>query len=136
MTEPLPVPTSWPSLETQPYFDAASEGRLSLPRCDDCDFVIWYPRTRCPECGSNNTSWFDASGKGTVYTATVVRKGLGRWRESSPYVLAYIELEEGPRVLTNVIDCDPDAVTIGSSVTAVFVDAKEGPPLLRFTLNS
>jgi len=66
----------------------------------------------------------------------VVRKGLGRWRESSPYVLAYVELEEGPRVLTNVIDCDPDAVTIGSSVTAVFVDAKEGPPLLRFTLNS
>ena len=132
----LPAPAPHPNLETQPYFDAAAEGRLSLPRCDDCAFVIWYPRTRCPECGSDSVSWVDSPGTGTVYSFSVTRRGQGRWRAAAPYVLAYVELDEGPRILTNVVGCDPDEVHIDMAVRAVFDETEDGPPLLRFTATS
>ena len=103
-----------------------------LLRCDTCRVIIWYPRPFCPDCGGRSTSWEQASGEGTVYSFTVTRKGLGPWRDTAPYVLAYVELDEGPRVMTNIVDCDVDTVSIGQRVTAVFDDTGEGTALLRF----
>ena len=138
MTEPdakaLPNIAPRPNLETQPFWDATAEGRLLLKRCDapGCGAVIWYPRSICPVCGSLETSWFEASGRGTIYSCTVTRKGQGAYRDAGPFVLAYVELEEGPRIMTNVVDCDPHSVHIGQAVEVTFHDTGQGSALPRF----
>ncbi|WP_419909356.1 Zn-ribbon domain-containing OB-fold protein [Candidatus Poriferisodalis sp.] len=129
----LPVPPPTVNLETQRFWDATAEGRLVLPRCDDSGDVVWYPRERCDGPGSTSVTWFEASGRGTVYSCTVTRRIPGSWRKAAPFVLAYVELEEGPRVLTNIVGCDPDTVHIGQAVQAVFDPTPDGPALLRFT---
>jgi uncharacterized OB-fold protein len=130
---PLPAPAPAVSPEAKPYWDAAAEGRLLLQRCADCEAVIWYPRGFCPACSGSRLDWFEASGRGTVYSFTVVRRGaMGLYAGTEPYVLAYVELDEGPRVMTNVVDCDPDAVSVGDAVSAVFHDTGEGSALVRF----
>ena len=133
----LPARAAQPNSENLRFFEGAVQGCLVLPRCYDCDFVIWFPREICPECGSQDVDWFEASGKGSVYSFTVTRRIPGSWGKATPFVLAYVELEEGPRVMTNIVDCDPEQVAIGDSVEAVFEDATNrdgdsGPPLLRF----
>jgi Predicted nucleic-acid-binding protein containing a Zn-ribbon len=128
-TLPAPAPTLTP--ETEPFWTAAAEGRLLLKRCLACAAVIWYPRSHCPLCGSRETEWFTGSGHGTVYSFTVNHKGEGAYR-GAPYVLAYVELVEGPRVLTNIVDVDPAAVTVGMAVQAVFAPTGEGTALVRF----
>ena len=126
---PAPVPSVNP--ETKPFWDATAEGRLALKRCTACQSVIWYPRAMCPECGSTDTEWFDASGRATVYSFTINYKGDGPYK-AAPYVLAYVELEEGPRMMTNIVGIDPTQVSIGQSVEVVFEPTGEGPALPRF----
>lgn len=128
----LPAYAPRTSLETQPYWDAAAEGVLRLPRCNKCARVIWYPRARCDGCGSISITWFDATGDGSVYSYTVTRRIGGRWQAAAPFVLAYVELDESPRVLTNVVECDPSVVEVGMRVVAVFQPTDDGAPLLRF----
>jgi uncharacterized OB-fold protein len=134
----LPVPAVPEAPELAPYWAAAAAGRLILPRCRQCAFVIWYPRTFCPACGGADVEWIDSPGLGTVYSCTVTRHGPGRYKDVGPYVLAYVELDEGPRVLTNIVDCVPEQVAIGQRVAAVFDQADpEGQglaALLRFRL--
>ena len=132
MTSTLPVPAPQPNPETQAFWDATAEGRLVLPRCDDCGTVIWYPKLLCPSCHSTSVSWFDATGRGTVYSFTVCHRAAHAYRDALPYVIAYVELDEGPRVLTNIVDCEPDAVRIGQPVEVVFHDTGEGNALYRF----
>lgn len=132
MSEPLPAPAPAVTPETKPFWDAAASGRLVLPRCDACATVVWYPRAFCPDCGSTSVSWFEASGRGRVHSFTVTRRGQGAYRSAAPYVLAYVELEEGPRVLTNVVDGDPEALEVGQAVTVVFHDTGEDTALPRF----
>ena len=130
---PAPAPVVHP--EVKVFWDATAEGRLLLPRCEDCRTVIWFPRPYCPACGSLNVTWIEASGRGTIYTFTVNRRGAGdlaEYRQVDPYVLAYVELEEGPRVMTNIVDCDPDTVAIGQAVEVVFHDTGQGTALPRF----
>ena len=128
---PAPVPTVNP--ETKPFWDGTAEGRLLLQRCLDCAAVVWYPRTFCPKCPRGQLEWFEASGRGSVYSFTIVRRGAtGAYRDTAPYVLAYVELAEGPRLLTNIVDCDVDAVRIGDEVRAVFHPTGEGSALVRF----
>jgi uncharacterized protein len=129
---PLPVPAPERSPETDPFWSATAEGRLVLPNCDDCAAAIWYPRTLCPICGSTSVTWVEASGQGTIYSYTVMHRGPGRFRDVVPYVVAYVELAEGPRVLTNIVNCDPDRVHIGQSVSVAFFDTGEGSALYRF----
>ena len=128
----LPSPPPGVTLETQPFWDATREGRLVLPRCDACEFVIWYPRRFCPACGARNVSWFDASGTGTVYTFTIVRKGAGDYRDVGPYVVAFVELDEGPRLMTNIVGTPPESVFVGQRVGVEFTPTDEGTALPRF----
>lgn len=129
----LPVTAPVPNHETQRFWNATAEGRIELPRCDDCGLVVWYPRAICPDCLGEDLTWEVMSGHGTVYTFTIVRSGVGRrWREHLPYVVAYVRLDEGPTMLTNIVDCDPDTMTIGQPVTAVFDDTGEGSAVVRF----
>ena len=128
----LPVPPPLVIPETKPFWDGTKAGRLVLPRCLRCSFVIWYPRQFCPECGHTPVEWFEASGHGSIYSFTIVRRGEGAYRDTPQYVLAFVELQEGPRVMTNLIDCNPAQLRIGEPVRAVFCDAGDSAALLRF----
>lgn len=79
-----------------------------------------------------NTEWFEGSGRGTIYSYTINYRGEGDYRDASPYVLAYVELEEGPRVLTNIVDADLETIAVGDRVEVVFEPAGEGVALYRF----
>ena len=131
---PSGLPTSQPPMtaETEPFWRGAAEGKFLLKRCDACQTVIWYPRGLCPECGSLETSWFEATGRGTIYTYTVVHKPMGPWAPHVPYVTAYVELEEGPRVMSNIVGVDHSEVEVGMAVEVTFDDAGAGVALYRF----
>ncbi len=129
----LPTRAPQRTLETAPFWDACARHRLVLPRCESCGEMIWYPRLVCPSCGGTTVTWVEASGRGTVYSFSVVRKGQGAYRDVAPYVLAYVELEEGPRVMTNIVGVDPDEVHVGQAVRVVFDDTGDGDALPRFT---
>lgn len=129
---PLPAVPPNPGPEDAEFWRAAAEDRLVLPRCRSCGTFIWYPRGFCPDCHGEDVEWVPASGRGTIYSFTVTQRGAGPWAEHAPYVIAYVELEEGPRVMTNVVGADPDSVRIGDTVTAVFEPAGT-TKVLRFT---
>jgi uncharacterized protein len=121
----LPAPEPYPNPEDQPFWDGTKQDKLVLPRCRACGTVIWYPRAFCSNCSGQDIEWFEAGGRGTVYAVTAVHRAQGPWRPAAPYAIAYVELEEGPRVLTNIIGIDADDVHPGQPVQAVFVPAGE-----------
>ena len=114
--------------ETQAFWDAASQGKLLIKKCTACGEVHFYPRNICPFCFSDKTEWIEASGKGTVYSFSVMR------RAPVPYAIAYVELAEGPRIMTNIVDCDLNAIKIGQAVRLVFKASEGGPPVPMFAL--
>lgn len=128
----LPTPAPRVTSETKPFWDGTGEGRLLLPRCLSCATIIWYPRAFCPSCHTDGVEWIEASGRGEVYSFSITRKGDGEFRDAAPYVLAYVELDEGPRLLTNIVECDPETVAIGQSVEVVFDHTDRGTALPRF----
>jgi uncharacterized OB-fold protein len=132
MSGSLPAPAPRVNPEAKSYCDATADGRLLLPRCTDCGMVIWYTRGFCPECSGRAIDWCRASGRGVVYSYTVNRRGVGPYAEAGAYVIAYVELEEGPRVLTNIVDADFERLAVGDAVEAVFHDTGEGTALVRF----
>ena len=115
------------SPETKPYWDAAAKGQLLVKKCNACGELHYYPRSICPFCFSADTAWVAASGKGTIYSYSVMR------RVPVPYVVAYVTLAEGPTMITNIVDCDPSAVRIGQAVTVTFKPSDGGPPVPMFT---
>ena len=113
--------------ETRPFWEAAAEGRLLLKACRACGRAHWFPKVVCPFCHAQDLEWREASGRGTVYTYSVMR------RVETPYVVAYVKLEEGPTLLTNEVDCDVDSVRIGQPVQGRFRPAREGRSVPVFT---
>jgi hypothetical protein len=109
------------SAETADYFAAAARGQLILRRCDDCGAVHHYPRSICPFCGSDRTAWMNASGRGSIYALSVTRRGA-----PVPYAMAYVTLEEGVTMMTNIVDCDLDTLRIGDAVEVTFAPSREG----------
>ena len=119
-----PLPTI--SGETKPYWDHCRRGELLIQKCDSCEEYQFYPRGICANCWSNDIQWVTASGKGTVWTFTVTyQNGTPGFAEEVPYVLALVELEEGVRMFTNIVDCDPRSVSIGMPVEVTFVRATD-----------
>ena len=108
---------------SEAFFEAAKDGRLLVQRCTSCDEHQFYPRKICIHCGSFAVEWVQASGKGTVHTYTVIhQQGMPGWRDEVPYVAAIIDLEEGVRMTSNVVDVQPADVSIGMAVEVTFVD--------------
>ena len=119
--------------ESRGWWEALARHELYFQRCRGCGTDRLYPRALCPACLSSATEWVRASGRGTVYTFTVTRQNQAPgFREELPYVLAIVELEEGPRLMTNVIGCAPDAVRIGMPVEVVFDDVTPEVTLPKF----
>jgi uncharacterized OB-fold protein len=126
---PLPVVDN----DSAPYWAGVAEGRLRLQRCDACAEHQFYPRALCVRC-AGPVGWVDAAGEGVVYTYTVVRQNLAPPFEGlGPYVVAMVELPEGPRLMGNVTHVDPDDVRIGLPVTAYAVRIRDdlGLPFWR-----
>jgi uncharacterized OB-fold protein len=105
--------------ENQAFFDAAREGRFMIGRCKACKELHYYPRAICPFC-AGPTELVSAKGRGKVYSYSVMR------RVEKPYAIAYVTLDEGVTVLTNLVDCDPDKVRIDQPVRVLF---KDGIPM-------
>jgi uncharacterized protein len=120
---------------TEPYWEAANNGVLLLQNCRDCENVQHYPRNICVRCWSHNLDWKPATGIGTVWTFTIVSiPGHPGWNVEVPYVLALVELAEGPRLMTNIIGCDPNDVAVGQEVVLTPIrHAKNDQTLLQFT---
>lgn len=107
--------------ESRPYWEAAARGELLIKQCGACTEVHHYPRPFCPRCWSEDVSWLRASGRATLYTySTVFRNDLAPFDSWGAYVAAVVELEEGPRLMTNIVDCDPADLRVGMAVEVVF----------------
>lgn len=128
---PLPQPTRI----TQPYWDAAKESRLVIQQCACCKRRQFYPREFCTACLSDDIEWIDSAGLGTVYTYTVNRRpSNAALSEKVPYVVAMIDLDEGVRMMANIIDTPPEAVRIGSRVRVCFEQVSDEITLPQFRL--
>ena len=120
-------------VESAPFWQAARAHRLAIMQCRLCDRHFFYPRQLCPHCHSPVVGWSDASGRGTIYSFTVARRPAGAaFKPDVPYVVALVELEEGPRLMTNIVTTDVDSIRIGQKVTAVFDDVTPEVTLVKF----
>ena len=103
---PIPNPMT---PEAKPYWDGLRQGKLMLPSCTDCRKPFLYPRVICPTCGGRNIAWTQASGKGRLYSFEIAHQVLNKaMKVTPPFVLAMVELAEGPRLLSNLINVEPD----------------------------
>jgi len=110
MKRPLP---NLKEHDTREFWQATKDGELKYQRCDACGTVVFYPRHHCTSCLSTSLSWHTASGRGTVYTFSVVRKAEHPFfRTQVPYAVAWIDLDEGPRILSNIVGIDDPATDI------------------------
>src|SRR5207302_9064427 len=113
----LPTPDG----DSQHFWDGAREGRLLIKRCRACGRAHYYPRPFCPYCWSEEVEWEEASGRGTLYTYSVVHQNdLPPFNERVPYVAAVVELEEGPRVMTNIEGVPHEELRVGMPVVVDF----------------
>lgn len=116
---------------TRPYWDAARRQELVVQRCEDCDRRLFPPRGNCPSCGSAALSWRPVSGRGTVYSYTIAhRPPHPVFAEQCPLAVAIVELEEGPRMISNVVGCNTADVRVGMSVRVAFEPIDDGDVVL------
>ena len=121
------------SAASAPFWDATRTPRLVIQRCDDCAAFVWYPRAVCPRCLSGELTWTEAAGAGIVYSVSVhYRSPAPELADAVPYAVALIDLDEGPRMLSNIVQCDPEAIRIGDRVRAAWLPLPDGRHLLQF----
>lgn len=126
---PLPKPTPW----SKPFWDGCKRHELLIQKCKNCQTSIFYPKMFCPQCLSPNLEWVRASGRGKVYSYTIVHSyGPTEFSEDTPYVVAVVDLEEGVRMMSNIVECLPDLVKCDMEVEVVFDDVTEDITLPKF----
>jgi len=117
----------------RPFWEASRERRLVLPRCRPCEAAFWFPRAICPVCGSDRIEWFESAGRGVVHASSVHHRPPSRdFDLESPYVVALVELAEGIRMMTNIVECPPQDVAAGMEVQPCWHPLPDGRHLLRF----
>lgn len=127
--KPLPEPSTL----TEPFWQGLRRREVRIQRCGECRRYVFYPRALCPYCLSETLEWVRASGKGRVYSYTIVRRAMHpAFQPAVPYVFAIIELEEGVRLPSNVINCRPEDVRVDMRVKAVYDDVTSDITLLKF----
>ena len=125
---PLPQPTP----ETQNYWDGAKAGELRLQRCGGCDHVYFPARPFCPACSSRDVNWFTASGKGTLFSYVINHRAPPGFE--APYIIAVVQLEEGPRMMSNLVDCPqtPDELILDMPLEVTFIKATDDISIPQF----
>jgi uncharacterized protein len=130
-SKPLPRPIS-PEL-TRPFWEAAKRHELVMPRCKTCDQLFFYPRSECPRCLSDHLEWVRVSGRGHLHTYTIVyQPANAAFRDDTPYIYAVVQLDEGPRMVSNVVQCELDVVQVDMSLEAIFDDVTPECTLVKF----
>ncbi len=118
--------SQWP--EMRPFWSAAAEGRFLMPKCGDCGKYHWHPRAVCPFCRSQKIEWIESPGRGTIYSWSVART----W--NPPHAVAFVTTEEGPVILTKIVDCDFSKLRIGLPVRVKLTQVEAGRTVPFFAL--
>ena len=127
--KPLPVVTD----ENRPFWEGCRQGKLLLQYCDQCHRHQFYPRLYCMQCGSDKLQWAEASGRGRIYSYTIIhRNKTPEFVQDVPYNVAIIQLDEGPRMIANLVDCPTDGAHIDLPVVAVYDDVTPEVTLVKF----
>lgn len=126
--QPVPGPLS------EAYFAGCNAGTLLIQACESCAALQFYPRSICTSCNSSSLKWSPSSGRGHVATFTVVRRAISAAYEA-PYVVALIKLVEGPQLMSHIVECDPESVSVGAAVTVTFAAWSETQAMPVFTLD-
>nr|BAM98997.1 hypothetical protein [Streptosporangium amethystogenes] len=111
-----------PTPDTQPYWDGAAAGELRLPRCVPCGKAFLYPRSVCPFCSSSDIEWFTATGRGRLHSYLIAHRPSPGFEDEGPYAVAVVELEEGPRLMSNIVGVpnDPEHLVLDMDLEVVF----------------
>lgn len=117
MTKPMPEVQPW----SEKFWEGTKNGKLLIQTCKSCKSKIFYPRKYCPECWSKELDWIEGSGKGTVYSFTTAYSMVEpRFMDELPYTIAYVDLKEGVRLMTRIVECKPEEIKIGMEVEVVY----------------
>ncbi|WOD14129.1 Zn-ribbon domain-containing OB-fold protein [Paraburkholderia kirstenboschensis] len=131
----LPLPLPVPNADSLAYWNAARECRLLIRQCAACQTLHFMPRYLCPVCWSDQLEWVESKGIGSVHSFTIIRRApVSAFAARTPYVVALIELDEGPRMMANVIGDDTLSVQIGDRVSVTFEDRGDGAMIPQFNL--
>jgi uncharacterized OB-fold protein len=133
MTATTDIPLPQPTELSRPFWEAANEGRLTLQRCDACGHLRWTPQILCTNCLAEPFTWVDVSGRGRLYSYTIVHRAPLAGFEI-PYVLAVVELEEGPLMLTRLVDSPIENLAVEAPVEVAFTRASDEINLYTFRL--
>lgn len=134
MENQLPIPVA--NADSAPFWQAAKNETLVLRRCKSCGETHFMPRYLCPVCWSTDLEWIEAAGRGKVHSFSIIRRASSpAYVGLTPYVVALIDLEEGPRMMTNIVGDGALKVEIGDDVTLCFED-RDGAKLPQFSLGS
>ena len=126
-----PIPR--PSPTTRPFWDGLNERKVQIQRCDGCDSWVFYPRTRCPSCLSDVLIWREVSGRGVLYTYTLARQPTApHFADETPQQLAVVELDEGVRMTSTLVNVEPSDIVIGMRLQPYFDQVTDDVTLLRY----
>ncbi len=128
--KPLPQPTP----DTKPFWDGCKEHRLVLPRCQDCNQFHYYPRAHCPYCWSRDLTWEQVSGRGKLYSYVINYRPAPGFQDDAPYSIAVVELDEGPRMMTNIVGVPqtPEDLVLDMALEVSFEDVNDEITLPKF----
>lgn len=125
------------SAEAAPYWEGTRSSRLLVPWCTSCDHPHWFPRAVCPHCLGDGIDWRPSRGEGVIHAVTVQhRPGPGRDAADGPYVVALVDLDDGVRMMANIVDGDPDDAVVGRRVALRWVPLSDGRRQVAFALDS
>jgi uncharacterized OB-fold protein len=131
LEKPLPRPQD--DELTQPFWEAAKRHELIVPRCRPCNRFFWYPRPACPYCLREDWEWTSVTGKGRLHSYTIVHQPQNpAFQPDVPYAYAVVQLDEGVRIISNVVDCDTEDLSVDMPLEAVFDDVTDEWTLLKF----
>ena len=134
MPEHIPASMIQQDSDSRPYWEGLAQGELRIQRCNVCSRAVFYPRSICPHCHADSLSWIVASGNGTLYSYTVAHQGFGLFAADVPFVIAIIELEEGARMMSRIVDAPREHIVVGAKVRVTFSNVGEDLTLPYFRL--
>ena len=130
----LPAAMLGQDSDSRPYWEGLMQGELRIQRCDACKKAVFYPRSICPHCFADQLSWIVASGRGTIYSYTVAHQAFGAFASDVPFIVIIVELEEGARIMSRLLDAPRSQVKIGADVKVTFEKVEEDLTLPYFRL--
>jgi uncharacterized protein len=128
------IPQPLPDSDSREYWEGLKRGELRVQRCESCDRYVFYPRVLCPHCSSDRLAWVTVSGKGSIYSYTVVHQAYGAFAAEVPFVIALVTLEEGVRLMTRITNPLDERIAVDAQVEVVFTAIDEFITLPYFQL--